>query len=236
MLISIKRQVSSQFFSKSTLIPIFLLSAFTAVLYGQFLWNPVVFDDMYFFDGTVHAEYLGKIFSFDLRWLPYATFEWTRALLGLDLIWFHLGNLTLHIANIAVLFLFLRRLFDVVLPSEKKIVTNPAAVIPLSPSWLAFFGVLIFALHPAAVYAVAYLSQRSTLMATFFTLVMWRLFLEGTIRESRWWLMASAGAYFFAVLSKEHAIMAPAVALAMLFLLRQPSRQLFRKVWPTFVL
>lgn len=236
MLIPIKRQVPLQLRLKPTLIPIFLLSLFTAVLYGRFLWNPVVFDDDYFFDGTVHAEYLGKIFSFDLRWLPYASFEWTRALLGLDLIWFHLGNLALHIANIAVLFLLLRRLFEVVLPGEKMTTANPAAAIALSPSWLAFFGALIFALHPAAVYAVTYLSQRSTLMATFFTLVMWRLFLEGSVRENRWWLMASAGAYFFAVLSKEHAIMAPAVALAMLLLLRQPSRQLFRQVWPTFVL
>jgi hypothetical protein len=224
-----KQQILRWFAGQSVFLQILLLGLAAAVVYGPFLWNPVVFDDLYFFDGTIHSNYIGKIFSFDLRWLPYATFEWTRALLGLDLIWFHLGNLALHIANTAMVFLFLRRLFEVVLPDE-----NPVTLNALSHSWLAFYGGLIFALHPAAVYAVAYLSQRSTLMATFFTLVMLRLFLEGIMRKSRWCLLASAGAYLFAVLSKEHAIMAPAVAFAMLLLVRQ-SCQWLRPVVPTFV-
>ncbi len=91
------------------------------LLYCQFLWNPVSFDDDYFFDGSVHQQYLDKVFSFDLRWLPYATFEWTRSLLGLDLIWFHLGNLAIHLATTTTLFLFLRRLFSVVLPDSYEI-------------------------------------------------------------------------------------------------------------------
>lgn len=222
--------------SKTTLLQIFLLFISPALIYGQFLWNPVVFDDIYFFDGKVHDQYLGKIFSLDLRWLPYATFEWTRALFGLELNWFHLGNLALHVANTIALFLLLQRLFNVVLPAGNTIDGRLGPTSALAPSWLAFFGALIFALHPAAVYAVAYLSQRSTLMATFFTLVMWRLFLEGSIRESRWLIMASAAAYFFAVFSKEHAIMAPALSCAMLLLLRQPFRQLLRQAWPVFVL
>lgn len=236
MLRAAKRQDLSRFVRHTAYWQCLLLGLAAAAIYGQFLWNPVVFDDIYFFDGTVHAGYLGKLFSLDLRWLPYATFEWTRSLLGLDLIWFHLGNLALHIANVILLFLFLRRLFEVVLPDKKVVVSDTAPLAALSPAWLAFFGALIFALHPAAVYAVTYLSQRSILMATLFTLVMWRLFLEGVIRENRWWLLASAAAYFLAVLSKENAIMAPAVALSMLLLLREPSLQMFRRVSPTVVL
>ena len=216
---------------KSTWLPSLLLGLATSLLYGWFLWNPVIFDDIYFFDGSIHAHYLGKAFSLDLRWLPYATFEWTRALLGLDLIWFRLGNLALHIANVVLLFLFLRRLFSAVLPDDQA-----SARGTLSSSWLAFFGALIFALHPVSVYAAAYLNQRSILMATLFTLITWRLFLEGVILGKRSWLLASAAAYFVAVLSKEHAIMAPAVAVAMLLLLHKPSRQLFGKVWPVFLL
>lgn len=201
------------------------------LLYGQFLWNPVVFDDIYFFDGSVHNQYLGKIFSFDLRWLPYATLEWTHALFGLDLIGFRLGNLALHLATTITLFFFLRRLFERILPqSDENIGT-------LSPHWLAFFGALIFALHPASVYAAAYLVQRSMLMATLFTLLTWRLFLEGLIRENRRWLLASAATYFLAVFSKEHAVMAPAVAIALLLLVNsQPIRQRLMLIWPTFVL
>lgn len=199
-----------------------------SLLYGQFFWNPVVFDDIYFFDGSVHYQYLGKVFSFDLRWLPYATLEWTRALFGLDLIGFRLGNLALHLAATITLFLFLRRLFERVLPGNDD---------TLSPHWLAFFGALIFALHPVSVYATAYLVQRSMLMATLFTLLTWRLFLEGLIRENHRWLLASAATYFLAVFSKEHAVMAPAVTIALLLLVNnQPIRQRLMLIWPTFVL
>ncbi len=202
-----------------------------SLLYGQFFWNPVVFDDIYFFDGSVHSQYLNKVFSFDLRWLPYATLEWTHALLGLDLIWFRLGNLVLHLATTVTLFLFLRRLFERILPSCAE---NNAT---LSPHWLAFFGALLFALHPASVYAAAYLIQRSILMATLFALLTWCLFLEGLIRENYRWLLASAATYFLAVLSKEHAIMTPAVTIALLLLVdNQPIRQRLRMIWPTFVL
>jgi tetratricopeptide (TPR) repeat protein len=198
------------------------------LLYGQCLWNPMVFDDLNFFDGSVHEQYLGKIFSFDLRWLPYATFEWTRALLGWDLIWLRLGNLALHLVTTVTLFLFLRRLFERVLPENNE---------SLSSHWLAFFGALIFALHPASVYAAAYLIQRTTLMATLFALLTWRLFLEGLIRDNRRWLLASAATYFLAVFSKEHAIMTPAVTILLLLLVNnQSNRQRLMLIWPTFVL
>jgi len=202
------------------------------LLYGQFFWNPVVFDDIYFFDGSVHEHYLGKVFSFDLRWLPYATFEWTRALLGLELIWFRLGNLALHLVTTVSLFLFLRRLFERVLSTN-----NDESSETLSPHWLAFFGALIFALHPVSVYAAAYLIQRSTLMATLFALLTWRLFLEGLIRDNCRWLLASTVTYFLAVFSKEQAVMTPAVTIALLLLVNnQPIRQRLMLIWPTFML
>ncbi len=207
---------------------LFALCLPVILLYGAFFWNPIIFDDSNFFDGTIHEQYLGKIFSFDLRWLPYATFEWTRALFGLDLIGFRLGNLALHLATTMTLFLFLHRLFERLLPSNND---------TLSPHWLAFFSALIFALHPASVYAVAYLIQRSTLMATLFVLFTWRLFLEGLIRENSRWFLASATTYFLAVLSKEHAIMTPAVTIALLLLINnQSTRQRLILIWPTFML
>lgn len=200
-------------------------------LYAQFLWNPVVFDDVGFFDGTAHEQYLETLFSFDLRWLPYASFEWTRALFGFDVIWFRLGNLALHLATTITLFFFLRRLFERTLPVNKE-----SAEI-LSPHWLAFFGALLFALHPAAVYAVGYLIQRSMLLATLFTLLTWRLFLEGLIRENQRWLLASAATYFLAVISKEHSIMAPAVTIALLLLVNNSQiRYQLKLIWPIFIL
>ena len=213
---------------------IFLALAVIA-LYGNFLSSPPVFDDLPFFQ-TDHPENPQTFFSFDLRWLPYATIEWTRALAGENLVWLRLENMVLHIINIFLLFVFLRRLFGAVLAEETVTPTNPQVSGPLASSWLAFFGALLFALHPVAVYGAAYLIQRTSLMATLFALMTWCLFLEGLIRNSQRWLLASSVTYLLAVLAKEHAIMVPAVSAALLLLLQKPSKQLLSRVWPTFVL
>jgi len=73
-------------------------------------------------------------------------------------------------------------------------------------------------------------------MATLFTLLTWRLFLEGLIREQRLWLYASALTYFLAVLSKEHAIMAPAVTFTLLVLVSQHPMQCIKFIRSTYVL
>ena len=107
---------------------------------------------------------------------------------------------------------------------------------PPSPGWFAFFGALIFALHPVAVYGVAYLIQRSTLMATLFVLLMLRVYLEGLLRGSWHWMLAAALFYFAAVYSKEHSIAAPGLALALTFLIRKPSATLLKQITPYAIL
>ena len=216
-----------------------LVGIATAALYGQFLWSPVVFDDHNFFGGPVHPEYLKLGYLFGVvRGLAYGSFEWTRELFGLQLVWYRLGNLLLHIATCVVLFQFLRRLFEEVLGGEAQGGTSGLATRrdTLSPLWLAFFGSLLFALHPVAVYATGYLIQRTSLMAGLFTLTMLLLFLEGVVRQRRNLLIFSALAYVLAVFSKEHAIMAPALAGILLILLRRNWWQSWRDVSVTFVL
>ena len=158
-------------------ISVFILCLPISLLYVPFFWNPVVFDDINFFDGSIHEQYLNTAFSFDLRWLPYATFEWTHALLGLDLVWFRLGNLGFHLAVTLTLFVFFRRLFSLVTPLSHSNSVN------LSSNNLALFAALLFAVHPAAVYTVGYLVQRSTLMATLFVILSWCFFLEGLLKK-----------------------------------------------------
>ncbi len=212
-------------------ISVFILCLPISLLYVPFFWNPVVFDDINFFDGSIHEQYLNTAFSFDLRWLPYATFEWTHALLGLDLVWFRLGNLGFHLAVTLTLFVFFRRLFSLVTPLSHSNSVN------LSSNNLALFAALLFAVHPAAVYTVGYLVQRSTLIATFFVLLTWCFFLEGLLKKNYRWLFASALTYFLAVLSKEHAIMAPTVTVALLVLVDKSSvRQRLKFLWPIYVL
>ncbi|HEY3326099.1 MAG TPA: tetratricopeptide repeat protein [Novimethylophilus sp.] len=204
-----------------------------AAMYGHFLSNPLVFDDHGFFEGN-DADFLRAFLNFNLRALPYATFGWTRSMAGEEMVWLRLGNLALHIANGFLLFLFLRRLFAIAVPEAGTDSRSGRSI--LSSDWFAFAGALLFTLHPAAVYGVAYLVQRTILMATLFGLATWLLFLEGMVRNKQSWLLASALTYLLATLSKEHAIMVPAVAFALLLLVRQPGKKLFAQVWPTFVL
>src|SRR3569623_1220646 len=210
-----------------------MLIAGVCLLYGGFLRNPIVFDDFNFFSNPSHPEYL-TISNLELRWLSYGTLEWTRIWLsGADIVWFRIENMLIHAATAVMLFMWLQKLFAMALPEEAGIAGNEMRV---RLHWLALSAALIFALHPAAVYAAAYLIQRSILMATFFTLLMWFLFLRGVEKDSQLSLAASAFAYLLAELSKEHAIMAPAAVVPMLYLIRQPSRQLLRQVMPVFLL
>lgn len=210
---------------------VFALFLFLAIdaLYGKFLWNPLVFDDFNFFDGKTAQAYGTAAFHFDLRWFAYASLGWTYRLFGTDMIWFRMGNMLLHFAASLALFFFLKRLFYIVLMDG---VGNGA----LSTDWLAFFAALIFALDPVAVYATGYLIQRSILMATFFGFMMLLAYMEGVVGKKGGWFLVSALFYFLAVFSKEHAVMLPAVALAMTVLLKRPSRQWLSALWLPFLL
>ncbi len=204
-------------------------------LYGGFLSSPPVFDDLSWF-GEKATDPIGAVPSLNLRGLSMASFAWVGAAMRTDMVAQRLGNLLLHIVNSWLLFLFLLRLFNAALRDEEHGALDGVSQQPLSLPWLAFFGACWFALDPAAVYGVAYLVQRTTLMATLFALSTWFLFLEGLVRNQRRWLLLSSVAYFLAILSKEHAIMVPAVAVTLLLLFRRPSWQLLREVGLTFLL
>jgi hypothetical protein len=225
-----------------------LLLLATVVLYARSLSAPFTFDDFTFFTSAeALSQYGHTYFNFDRRWLPYSSLGWTVRGFGLDLFWLRLGNVLLHAANAIALFFLLRRLFQVTL-------ADTANSTPPSLAWLAFLGALIFALHPISVYGVAYLIERSILMATLFVLLMLLFYLEGILPAPRppegrvsggvpftgvggWrWMLAAALCYFAAVYSKEHSITAPGVALAMTFLVRKPSAALFKQIAPYFLL
>lgn len=228
-------ELPTKHFFQSKALAILLLTAAVVLLYSAFLWNPIVFDDFNFFNGRPHPEYL-NLFNLSLRWLSYGSLEWTRVLFGNDVIWYRIVNLAIHAANASLLFMVLHKLFEMALGDEKHAGESLGSQRGLSLFWLAFLGAMIFAVHPVGVYATAYLIQRSIQMSAFFMLLMWYLFLRGMEKHSQPLLIGSALAYFLAELCKEHAIMAPAVVLAMLILIRQPSRQLFRQVLPVFLL
>ena len=196
------------------------------LLYTPYLDSSLFFDDF----GIILNDdptYWDATNFLKLRWFPYASLHWTLAIFGDDLIWLRAGNLFLHVATCCTLYAFLRRLFDVACAEHSPTQHNAA----FSNEWTAFFGALLFTVHPIATYGVAYLVQRSILIATLFSILTWLLFLEGVLRRNLICIIASGVAYLFATLGKEHAILAPSVSFAMLALIYTPGKTTLRLIY-----
>lgn len=207
-----------------------ILIGVIGLLYGQFLSNPIVFDDLPFFmldnaDQQPVDDY--RYSPFELRSLPYATLAWGKATLGLNMLHFRIENLLLHAAVAVSLFFFLVNLFDALYGKREAVL--------LSSNALAFSAALLFALHPVAVYAAGYLVQRTILMATLFSLLTMLAYLHGSVRQNSVWLWASVPLYYFAVFCKEHVIMLPAVLAAVTVLLHDDWKAKLKQRWPVFV-
>ena len=207
---------------------LFILLLLIVAAYANSLSFPFFFDDFTFFSNSGALAKFSHL-PLEPRGLSYATLSWTVDWFGLDLFWLRAGNILLHAANALALFFLLRRLFQLTLPNDTPGGRQPAV------SGYALLGAAIFALHPVAVYSVAYLIQRTTLMATFFVLLMLIVYLEGLMRGGWKWMLAAALCYFAAVFSKEHSIMAPGVALALTFLVRKPSLALLKQTAPYYL-
>lgn len=215
--------------SYQTQLAVAVLLVCVTSLYGQFLWNPIIFDDLYFFmKDTQGAQPIDHfVFSLlELRSLPYATLAWTKALFGSDLVYFRIGNLLLHAASVLALYSFLMYLLNVVYTCK-----NSDAV---SANQAAFLAALLFALHPMATYAVGYLVQRTIIMATLFSLLAMLAYAKGSVEKKPLWLWCSVPLYYLAVYSKEHAIMMVTVLPALTVLLHSDWRVQLKTRWPLF--
>jgi len=85
-------------------------------------------------------------------------------------------------------------------------------------------GATLFAIHPVAVYAAGYLVQRTTVLATLFSLLSIVLFMRGLARGRHADAVSAALMYTIAVLCKEHSVLLPAAAVLALPLVRAERR------------
>jgi len=195
------------------------------VVYVPFLNNPLIFDDVPFFDGVID-HYANTLFHLDLRWFPYTTFGVTWVFFGEDPPVFRIQNLLLHGVNVLLLLLVLRMWIKLFITDVSK--ENIA-------NWGAWLGALVFACHPLAVYGVGYLIQRSILMATMFTLVMQLAYLRGLLEGDKRYMALAVMAYFLALFSKEHCLMAPAILLPLTFAIRAQNKLSSRALLATWL-
>lgn len=89
---------------------------------------------------------------------------------GMNVVGWHVFNVSVHIANSCMVFLFL--LWTFTLPSLRS-------SFPGSAPRIALFGALLFAVHPIQTESVTYIISRSELLASFFFLASFLLFIQG---------------------------------------------------------
>ncbi|OAI50085.1 hypothetical protein AYO46_10665 [Betaproteobacteria bacterium SCGC AG-212-J23] len=171
-----------------------VLAALVAALYLPFLGNPPIFDDHIFFSGHLFYEYARFPLRLAQRIPPYFSLAWTHVVFG-SIEAHRLVSLLLHAACAWSLFALLRSM------QLRRLA--------------AFAGAAFFALHPVAVYGAAYLTQRSIVLATLFGLLALLMFLRGLRSGSLSDAIVAAALYSLSVLSKEHAILLPAAAAAL---------------------
>src|SRR5438128_7638498 len=149
--------------------------------------------------------------------LSYGSFVWLRELLGDEWWKQRVVNLAIHFGVIVSLWALYREILRHIEPPSE------GASGPLHQSPALGFGIAFFALNPAAVYAVAYLIQRSILMATLFSVLALWLFARGLARKQSLHHVLALACYALAVLSKEYAILVPLAAMPVYILIARPN-------------
>lgn len=214
---------------------IFILLLLTAAIYGPTLPYPHVFDDeVYlvanpifkdpksfanlFLDLPQVAQFASKNLldpdlstNFIMRPLTYGTFHLNFRFGGMQPWGFRLVNISIHLTN-ALLVWHLSRLFLKAAPSYSRENEGPRQFAPALAS-------LIFFLHPLQLESAIYLIQRATSLCTLFYLLGLICHFHAnasTVRIPRLSLRAASFvSVFAAMLSKESAVTAPILAVAL---------------------
>ena len=203
-----------------------------AILYGGSLHYPLAFDDIpAAILNPSHLMSLGdRLWLGGGRSLSNSSFLWSFRLFGWRIEIFRLGNVIVHGLNALLLFALLLRLFNAQLGDDLEQ--------QLRHRWLALIGAAWFAIHPVAVYSVAYLIERSMLLATFFALAAihaWLCGLQTSGRRRLAWFVAALAGYAMAIAAKEHVVMLPLVIAALSLLLYPDKINWLRRLWPLFL-
>jgi hypothetical protein len=206
-------------------LPVVLVVVLLIYLIG--LDNALVFDDGYLTDG-LFRDY-GVVFAVRPRMLSYGSFIWLQSLWGEGWWKQRLVNLAIHVGVVLAMWALYREILRAIAAPAPA--AGEEAQAPYDRSLALGIAVGFFALNPVAVYAVAYLVQRSILLATFFVVLgLW--FFARAIARRKWPLyLAALACYVLAVASKEHAILAPIAALPVYVVVGRPRpRQLLAAV------
>jgi len=192
---------------------IIFLIIITFGIFANTLGNKFVYDDAHFIVNNDSIKNLKNIPSFFTSfrtfsskgefyiYRPMSTVNYAvdYALWKLNPLGFHLSSVLWHVLNVMMLYLVI----GLILKNNRA----------------AFIAALLFAVHPVQTESVAWVSQLSTLISTFFllgSLWMWIKLKESnklSDRNKLYLYFGSVASYFLAMLGKEMAITLPAILI-----------------------
>ncbi|HUG35349.1 MAG TPA: tetratricopeptide repeat protein, partial [Candidatus Limnocylindrales bacterium] len=216
-------------------VAVFAFLAFLPSLGGQWLqWDDQV-------NFVRNPDYRGLGLT-QLRWMftttllaVYIPLSWMTlglnyVLGGMDPWGYHLGNMLLHAANAALLFVVARRLLVLGIPPVTG-GDRPGWPTGAAVELGAVAAALVWAVHPLRVEAVAWVTERREVLAGLFYLIAVWTYLRaatGRARLARGWQAASMVAFLAALLSKGLTMTLP---LTLLVLDVYPLRRWPRLGW-----
>lgn len=143
--------------------------------------NPLIKNLSYFFDYSridSHRLSIDHKYNFILRPVTYFTFYINYLIHGIDAGGFRLVNILIHLSNVLLVYLLVRRLLACTADGDMQ----DRSLGPSLP-FVSFFSAAIFAVHPLQTQAVTYIVQRFTSLATLLYLLTIVLYLS--FRSSR---------------------------------------------------
>jgi hypothetical protein len=139
-----------------------------------------------------------------VRPVVYLSIMLNYQLSGLNVVGWHIFNIGFHIANSYLVYLLVSSTLS--LPILAKQYADRA-------KRMALFTALLFAVHPVQTEAVTYIISRTELLATFFYLAAFILFIQGTQKRAPLYYIGVFFSALLAIGSKEWAVTLPAMLI-----------------------
>jgi len=163
-----------------------------------------------------------------VRPVVYLSLMLNYALNGLNVIGYHIFNISVHIIN--SIFVYLLILWTLEMP----VLT---AAYHAKAKRMALFSALLFAVHPIQTESVTYIITRTELLATCFYLATFLLFIKGAETKKFGYTIGAFFTAVFAMGSKEWAVTLPALLLVYDFLfLSEGKLKPILSRWLTYVM
>ncbi|MBI4688897.1 MAG: hypothetical protein HY754_01285 [Nitrospirae bacterium] len=155
--------------------------------------NPIIQNFNYFIEPS-KAKIWGDFYykTFISRYIGFLTFSFDYAIHGLDVVGYHIFNLTVHVLNAALVYWLVMLTLRVLKYHSVKVSeyqsSEDSDTMTLGHSdthLVALFSALIFVSHPIQTEAVTYIWQRVASLATFFYLLSLVMYIKFRLHDTK---------------------------------------------------